>query len=72
MFEIYVKHRNYKRAYGQGFITDNYNRLINAVEKTMNTWWWKNGIYEWIKIKDKETGKYVKTFENSNYVKTED
>ena len=68
MFEIYEKHRSYKRARRTGFVTDDYNRLINAVEKTMTTWWWKNGVYEWIKIKNKETGKYVKIFENPNYV----
>ena len=64
MYTVYVKHRSYKRAKSIGILTDNYERAVDLAKRQLSSWWGVNGIYEWVKIKNTSTGKYVATFEN--------
>lgn len=64
MYEVYTKHRSYKRARPNGIATDNYERAVDIAKREMASWWGVNGIIEWAKIKDCETGKYIATFQN--------
>lgn len=58
-YAIYTKHRSYKRASSVGFYTDSLERAKGIADRQMLTWWGRNGIYEWVRVKDTETGKYI-------------
>ena len=59
MYEVYIKRRGQKRGQGNGFQTDNIERAKDIAMRERKSWWGQNGVYDWIKVKDKETGKYV-------------
>ena len=59
MYAVYTKHRSYKRASSVGIHTDDLNKAIDIANRKKNSWWGVNGIYEWVKVKDTNTNKYV-------------
>lgn len=59
MYRVYVKHRSYKRAQSIGTLFDNLDSAKKSAQIQKRSWWGQNGIYEWVKVKDAETGKYV-------------
>lgn len=64
MFEVYIKHRSRKRAYGSGIVFDSYDSAVNHAHRLLDSWWGKAGVYEWLKIKDVEKRKYIATYKN--------
>lgn len=58
-YTVYIKHRNYKRAHPNGTHTDDLERAKDIAKREKYSWWGVNGIYEWVKVKDTETGKYI-------------
>lgn len=65
MYEVYTKHRSYKRAKACGFRTDDLQRAKEIADRQKNSWWGKNGVYEWVKVRDHGTGKYIYTASGS-------
>ena len=59
MYAVYVKWKRDKRAKRNGFLADNIERAKDIANRERNSWWGQNGCYDWIKVKDLETGKYV-------------
>lgn len=59
MYKVYTKHRTDKRAKSDGFATDNLERAKDIANRERASWWGQNGVYDWIKVKDMETGKYI-------------
>lgn len=60
-YAVYTKHRRYKRATRGGFYTDDFERAKDTADRAMQSWWGKAGVYEWAKVKDMESGKFVYT-----------
>ena len=60
-YAVYIKHRSYKRAHSNGTYTDDIDRAKDIAIRAKTSWWGVNGVYEWVKVKDTETGKYVWT-----------
>lgn len=58
-YTVYTKRHNMKRGQGDGFYTDDLERAKKIAHNKRNSWWGQNGVYEWIKVKDTETGKYI-------------
>lgn len=59
MFMVYKKRINEKRAKGDGFSTDDFERAKEIAHRERLSWWGQNGVYQWIKIKDLKTRKYI-------------
>ena len=59
MFMVYTKRKNEKRAKGDGFATDNLERAKEIARRKRASWWGQNEVYDWIKVKDMETRKYI-------------
>lgn len=58
-YMVYVKFRRNKRAQGTGIITDDLERAKMQADREKSSWWGQNGVYDWVKVKNKKTGKYV-------------
>lgn len=58
-YTVYTKRHNMKRGQGDGFYTDDLERAKRIAHKKRESWWGQNGIYDWIKVKDSQTGKYI-------------
>ena len=58
-YTVYEKHHTKKRAQSNGFYTDDLERAKRIAQNERNSWWGQNGVYDWIKIKDTKTGKYI-------------
>ncbi|GEM_PF-4595650 len=58
-YTIYYKHRSMKRATNDGFYTDSLERAKEVARREKASWWGQHGVYEWIRVKDVETGKYI-------------
>lgn len=58
-YAVYTKHRRDKKASSSGFYTDDLERAKANADRAKASWWGVNGIYEWVKVKDTETNKYV-------------
>ena len=59
MYMVYTKRRVDKRAKGNGFATDNLERAKDIAHRERASWWGQNGVYDWIKVRDMKTGKYI-------------
>lgn len=58
-YTVYTKHRSYKRAHGCGTYTDDLEKAKDIAHRMKASWWGINGIYEWVKVKDTQTNKYI-------------
>lgn len=58
-YAVYIKHRNYKRAQADGIYTDDLDWAKDVADSNKMSWWGVNGIYEWVKVKDTKTNKYI-------------
>ena len=61
MYAVYTKHRNFKRAFSGGIYTDDLDRAKSIADREAKSWWAVNGIYDWVKVRDVESKKYVYT-----------
>lgn len=59
VYKVYTKRRRDKRAKPNGFATDSLERAKDVAQRERASWWGQNGVYDWIRIKDTETGKYI-------------
>lgn len=58
-YTVYTKRRGRKRASACGIITDDLDRAKDIARRERASWWGRNGIYEWVKVRDRQTGKYI-------------
>ncbi len=58
-YVVYIKHRNCKRAQPNGIYTDDLDWAKESADRNKMSWWGVNGIYEWVKVKDAKTNKYI-------------
>lgn len=61
MYSVYTKHKRYKKAFPDGFHTDSLENAKKAADRQAKSWWAENGIYDWIKVRDDVTKKYIYT-----------
>ena len=59
MYMVYVRYKGKKRAQENGFSTDNLERAKDIANRERASWWGQNGVFDWIKVKDMKTGKYI-------------
>lgn len=59
MYMVYKKRRTDKRAKGNGFSTDSLERAKEIANRERSSWWGQHGVYDWIKVRDMKTGKYI-------------
>lgn len=58
-YTVYIKYRSKKRGQGCGFYTDDLERAKRVAHNNRNSWHGQNGVYDWIKVKDVQIGKYI-------------
>lgn len=58
-YTVYTKHRSHKKASGSGHYTDDLEKAKAIADRAKASWWGVNGIYEWVRVKDTETNKYI-------------
>lgn len=58
-YMVYVKLRRQKRAQRSGCATDDFERAKKQADREKSSWWGQNGVYDWVKVRNIKTGKYV-------------
>lgn len=58
-YTVYIKYHSKKRGQGCGFYTDDLERAKRVAHNNRNSWHGQNGVYDWIKVKDVQIGKYI-------------
>lgn len=61
MYTVYTKHRSYKRATRDGISTDDLERAKAIADRQAKNWWTEHGVYDWIKVRDDTTKRYIYT-----------
>ena len=61
MYKVYKKWKRDKRAKSVGFATDSLDRAKEVADRATKSWWGMAGCFDWVKVKDTETGKYIYT-----------
>ena len=59
MYAVYRKYRTEKKAKRDGLLTDDLERAKDIAHREKASWGGQNGVYEWIRVRDLETRKYV-------------
>ena len=58
-YTVYTKLKRRKLATPCGILTDELDRAKDIAHRKRASWWGQNGVYEWIKVRDRQTGKYI-------------